>query len=72
MKVRNDVADWLESNDEQTLCYVFVTEEHEFDNYLGKLALNLGYNFVTDFIVDLKRNGFVRESQTNTGMRIVK
>jgi len=27
---------------------------------------------VTDFIVDLKRNGFVRESQMNTGMRIVK
>ena len=72
MKVRNDVADWLESSDEQTLCDDFLTEEHEFDNYLGKLALNLGYNFVTDFIVDLKRNGFVRESQTNTGMMIVK
>ncbi len=72
MKVRNDVADWLESNDEQTLCDDFLTERHEFDNYLGKLALNLGYKFVTDFIIDLKRNGFVRESQTNTGMRIVK
>ena len=72
MIVRNDVADWLESSDEQTLCDDFLTEEHEFDNYLGKLALNLGYEFVTDFIVDLKRNGFVRENQTNTGMRIVK
>ena len=51
MKIRNDVADWIESSDEQTLCDDFLTEEHEFDNYLGKLALNLGYNFVTDFIV---------------------
>ncbi len=25
MKVRNDVADWLESNDEQTLCDDFLT-----------------------------------------------
>ena len=30
MKVRNDVADWLESSDEQTLCDDFLTEEHEF------------------------------------------